>query len=250
VFGMGSFLVNAAPPLPASRGPFSKGLSAFIIQPAQCPPLPAGNIFAKLRNSAACAKCPHPCGRRGMGDDSSTIYGPSIAQIIGTDPATQAAEQAAYDAAIAAGADQGSLTTQTAPIGTFDLGSPDISLTPSSTSSSNSSNIYTLPASMGGGTINISEAQAAMANPSLTPAQTLAAAGLTAAQIASLTTAQQQSLVSQIGAAGSPGILSSLTTWLSQSTILSGYTNATVALGGGAIGVLLLALASKKKGRR
>lgn len=87
---------------------------------------------------------------------------------------------------------------------------------------------------------------AQQAGVNLTPQQTAAL------NASNLSPTQLQAAVNTLQATQSTGAPFNLSTWLSQQTILQGYTNATVVLGGGALAILGAALlsGSGKKKRR
>jgi hypothetical protein len=85
---------------------------------------------------------------------------------------------------------------------------------------------------------------AAASNPSLLNPQTLASLS----QAAAVATPQQLQTAAQTLA--TPSFTQQISTWLSSSTLIAGVANSTVALGSGAVVVLLAALSSRKKGRK
>ena len=246
-----------------------RGLAAFTIKACPAPVLPGPNIFARYANARNCMTCARPCGRRGLGQDIVDI--PSADSFFNATPTVSA--------------DTFSTDLFTSP----DLLSSSYSSTQpyllASGSSLEPQNFLVNPSLIGAGlpsptpassnpsldlfNQSLTNAQANAASPasSLTSAQ-LAALGIsagsaTAAQLikASQTLNTQAAKPTTAAPAGYQWTLNpttgqwqltagtSLTTWLSQSTLLSGYTNGTVAFGGVAIVVLLGALASGKKKR-
>jgi len=101
------------------------------------------------------------------------------------------------------------------------------------------SNIVTLPASEGGGTVNLSEVQAALATPTLSPVQTLLGAGYTAAQIAALTPAQQTAAAQAVPSSVIASVGSTLTSFVNQYGVY-------LVIGG--LGLFVLSGISKQEG--
>ena len=171
----------ATPTLTRVGGPIvcPRGLQSFFTRKLMVP-LPAASVFGPFSMSG-----------RGLGVFSHSRAFPRRG--MGQDEDLGASYTPAFEDALAA-------SGGAAP--TFSVAS-DLPTETTLSSITAPSNIVTLPASEGGGTVNLSEVQAALATPTLSPVQTLLGAGYTAAQIAALTPAQQtaaaQAVPSSVG---------------------------------------------------
>ena len=275
--GLGAFMTRQPVVLPGPNifkglaGLRRRGVGAFTIK--ACPVLPGPNIFARYVNARNCARCQRPCGQRGLGQDYVDI--PSADSFFNAAP-TVSADTFSSDLFTSPDLFSSSYSS-TQPY----LLAPGSSLEPQ--------NFLVNPSLIGAGLPSAPEVSSnpaldiynqaltnAQANPAsaastLTPAQ-LAALGISAgsataaqlikasttlnAQAAKPTTAApagyqwtQNPTTGQWQLTAATSSLAGLSTWLTQSTLLTGYSNGTVLFGSAALVVLVGALASSKKKR-
>jgi hypothetical protein len=230
LFGKG----NAALPGPNVFPPFApRGMRAFFTQ-APKTVFPGPNVFQKFMGGRPCpSRNPAPCPckavskmlRRGMGQSGDIDYDPdSLFTTTGISASPYGADTS-----------QGGATQ-------------DLSLvTPLPTWDANQEAVSTLG----------NPSTVAAYNPLLSPTQNTLISNATSAQQATALAnqLQAQNTVAQAAAnqptsTAAPST-SSLNTYLSQSTILSGYSNGMVLAGAGVLGVVAISLMnSKKKGKR
>jgi hypothetical protein len=235
IFGLGSFFIKpqSPPPLPASGVVFSRGMASFFICPPKKPVLPAASVFAGLGRN--CSSCKRPCSHRGMGQmwdgnpyyqDETGAYGSPLPPDEQNLPYPTAPT---YPVSL----DQSTLYNQTPTVTVPTSGPAGSAVIPPSTNPS-------LDA------FNQALTNAQATNPSLSSASVLSSLG---ASLATATPAQLTQATAALNASSS-SVITQVSNWLAESTLLTGYKNSTVVLGGaGAIAVLAF-LTSSKKGRR
>lgn len=236
--GLGALFSRAVAPLPGPNVFPSRGVGAFFVQ-APKTIFPGPNVFQKFmggrpspnRNPLACP-CQMLKKRRGMGQDPNLDlgYDPSALLTVGGSENPYGA-QSIYGLSPSAGAptyDVG--ITQEPSVSPLSL-SPGVG-TVYSPSTNPSLDAYNQALT------NAQAQNAALNNPNTLAALSNAAAAATPAQL------------TQAAAALTPASTSSLSTYLGQSTIVTGYTNGMVLAGAAVLGVLgvsLIKSSGKKK---
>jgi hypothetical protein len=255
--GLGSLFGKGSAPLPGPNvfPAQARGMGAFCINAN--PVLPGPNVFQRFFGGkpfpgAACTRCSKPCKKRGMGDDTSLMLAPDNASSLdlGNGNISDLFGIGLPSSALAP-AQQAPLLSTSDIFGSTLAPAQAVTASPIIFTSSGSGwqpggSSYAASTNPSLDAYNQALTNAQANNPALNVPSNLAALSQAAG---AASPAQLQQAAKALNAQAAPSG-QTFSQFLNSSTLITGYANSTVLLGGGALGVLAVALMNARKGKR